>query len=280
MPETTISSAEGWRPNIVSAYSPDDALPDAVILQVATQGGVIEGDAPSLLVPYVDDADAAFVAEGQPINESDPGLAQVAVFTGKVAQLVSVSREQMNQPGASQRILTSVQRAVTRKANAAFISQPAPAAPATTPPAGIMSQAATLDDQVTGNLDPVADAVGVIEEDGGQATHILASPTSWSALRKMKAATDSNTSLLGAGTDDADRRLLGLPVLTTPAVPANTILVVDKAAIVSAVGAVLVAQSDQYLFGSDSLAVRVTWRFGAQVVKPARLVSLTVAPAA
>jgi hypothetical protein len=48
-------------------------------------------------------------------------------------------------------------------------------------------------------------------------------------------------------------------------------LVIDKSAVVSAVGPVLVATSEHQYFTSDSVALRCTWRFGHVVVRPTRI---------
>ena len=82
--------------------------------------------------------------------------------------------------------------------------------------------------------------------------------------------------LLGAGTLDTEKRLLGLPMLTGAAVPAGSLLILDQTAIVSAIGDVEVAISDQVYFNSDSIAVRCTWRFGSNVVRPNRIAKMTV----
>jgi len=85
--------------------------------------------------------------------------------------------------------------------------------------------------------------------------------------------------LLGAGSADVVKSLFSVPVIVSNAVPAGGLIVLDKSAIVSAVGKVEVATSDQVWFTSDSIAVRGTWRFGATVVKPNRLAHLTVTAA-
>ena len=54
-------------------------------------------------------------------------------------------------------------------------------------------------------------------------------------------------------------------------------MVVDKSAIVSAVGAVMVAQSEHAYFSSDSIALRGTWRFGQNIVRPERIGKFTIA---
>lgn len=122
----------------------------------------------------------------------------------------------------------------------------------------------------------LVDLFAELEGNGATPTHIIVDPVAWASLRKFKAATGSAQSLLGAGTSDAARLLLDLPVLVTPAMTAGTGLVIDKSAIVSAVGEVMVAQSEHAYFDSDSIALRCTWRFGANVVRPDRIGKFTV----
>jgi HK97 family phage major capsid protein len=174
-----------------------------------------------------------------------------------------------------------LRRAVTTAANLAFVSQAAPVGPAVTPPAGLLHVSGIVDGgTVATDLDELADAVMTIEENGGQATHIIAAPSAWGSLSKFKSATGSNAALIGAPADATVRQLLGIPVLVSSAVPADSLLVLDKAAVVSAAGQVMVAISDQAYFNSDSVGVRVTWRFGQNIVRPDRVVKLAVTPPA
>jgi hypothetical protein len=59
-------------------------------------------------------------------------------------------------------------------------------------------------------------------------------------------------------------------------IPAFSGLVIDKTAVVSAVGPVRVATSEHAFFSADSIAIRCTWRFGANVVKPNRIGKFTL----
>jgi HK97 family phage major capsid protein len=107
-------------------------------------------------------------------------------------------------------------------------------------------------------------------------SHILLSPTAWASLRKFKIGTDFNSTLLGTGASDAVPYLLDLPVIVTPALSGNNGLVLDSTAVVSAVGPVMVATSEHAFFDSDTIAVRCTWRFGQNVVRPNRIGKFTV----
>jgi hypothetical protein len=70
----------------------------------------------------------------------------------------------------------------------------------------------------------------------------------------------STESLIGAGTTDAVRMLLSLPVIVNVNVPTLTGLIPDKGAVVSAVGPVPVAVSEHAAFAADSVLLRATWR--------------------
>lgn len=275
--ETTGTSAKAWAPDI-TAYAALDIVPDALIMATSTVAGSIEGDAPSVRVAFATDAAAGFVDEAAPISEANPGLDECVVHTGKVAQLIRLSREQWSQPNTATMLSASVRRAIVKAANIAYLTQVAPVAPAVTPPAGLLNvvgiEAAAAD--VTGNLDQLIDLIATLEDNGAQPSHIILAPDAWAEIAKMKLGTGYNASLLGAGIETLDKRLLSLPVLVSPAMDTMTGLVVDKSAIVSAVGQVLVATSEHTYFTTDGIALRATWRFGANVVHPDRIGSFLV----
>jgi predicted phage gp36 major capsid-like protein len=268
---TTTTSAKAWSPD-VTAVAPADAVPDALVLQTSTVAGSVEGDEPAVRVQYVDDAGAGFVPEGQTISEAAPNLSEVLVYTGKIAQLIRLSREQFVQPNASTLLSQSVSRAITRAGNIAYLAQAAPTGGAVTPPAGLLNVSGLIDGGVVSdNLDVLVDLLATLAANYSNPSHILAAPTTWAALRKLKTGSSYNSSLLGAGTSDVVPMLLDLPVIVDNAVPAGAGVVVDKTAIVSAVGQVMVATSDQFYFNSDSVGVRCTWRFGQNIVRPDRI---------
>lgn len=274
---TTSTSAYAWRPDVTS-FAPGDVLGDALILQCSTIAGNVEGDAPSVRVAYVNDDTATFVAEGQPIPESEPELAEVNVFTGKLSQLVRVSREQFSQQGTAEQVSASVARALIRAADIAFLTQTIPTPPATTPPAGILTDGDIITGgEISQSLDELTDLVAEIQGNGGNPSHILLAPDAWGQLRKLKIGTDYNATLLGAGVADAELRLLGIPVVVNPAVPSLSGVVLDQRAVVSAVGQVLVSSSQDVYFTSDSVGLRSTWRFGQALVRPDRVATFTVA---
>ncbi len=277
---TTATSAKAWSPD-TQAHAPEDVIPDALLIQTATHSGTVEGDAPAVRVTFVTDDDAQFTAEGAEIDVADDELDEVLVYTGKITKLVKVSREQYYQDQTAGRLSTSVARAVTRKANAAYLSQPKPTSPDTTPPAGLLNVTGIKSgDAVATDLDALVDLIATLEGNGATPSHIVLDPVGWASLRKFKTATSEATSLLGAGTNDATRMLLDLPVVVTPSMTANSGLVLDESAIAAAYGSIQVATSDQVYFTSDNIAVRCTWRIGWNLVHPDRIGKFTVtAPA-
>ncbi|CAM3094463.1 hypothetical protein BST27_03425 [Mycobacterium intermedium] len=273
--KTTPTSPKAWAPDL-TAFVPTDVVPDALILNTATVVGQIEGDEPAIRVPFVsDDGVVGFVAEGAEIPDANQEFDEVVVLTGKVAALGKYSFETLAQPEAARMVVDSLSRSVVTKANAAYLGN----LEADPGPTGLLNTADIIDFEtpIGDDLDQLVDAIAFVETDGGTATHIIANPTAWATLSKLKRATDSNESLIGAGTVAAERALLGLPVLVTPAMPAGSLLVVDQSAIIGAQSPVRLARSDDAYFSSDSIGVRVTWRLGWKVMHAARVAKLTIA---
>lgn len=274
---TTPSSPKAFALDVLG-IAPAKAIPTALIIQATTQAGTVEGDEPAVRVPAINlDDSVGFVAEGANIPEAEPDLAELVILTGKIAELIKVSREQLAQPSALDVITNEIKRSLVAKADWALLQQPAPVSPATHPPAGLLAKA-TAAGTLSGDLDELVDAIATIEGlPGGQATHIIASPEAYATVRKMKTATDSNVSLVGAGVESGQKTLLSVPVLTTSAMPANKLLVLDKNQVLSAYGQVMIARSNDFYFGSDNVALRATFRFGAGFVEPMAGQLLTVA---
>lgn len=274
---TTNTTGEAWSPDVQFFPAPD-VIADALILSTSTYAGSIEGDAPSVNVAYVDDAEAAFVAEGAPITEHDPNMATLPIFTSKVASLTRMSSEQYHQPtpGANS-VSEAVRRAIIKQADQAYINAAAPTTGVPGNSTGLLNTTGILDgDPVDGSLDALVDLLAEVGSNDGNTTHLVLAPSTWAALRKVKTQTGSEVSLLGAGTMDAQPYLLGVPVVVSNAVPANTGLALDSTAVVSAYGQVQVATSEHAFFGSDSIALRSTFRLGWSVVHPDRIGKFTI----
>lgn len=275
--KTTLTSDYAWRPDDTT-FAAADVIPEALILRTSTVAGTIEGDKPVLHVAYVDDDDAEFVAEASEIDEANPSLSEVAVATGKISQLIKLSNEQWVQIGTPEQLAQSVARAIIKKADEAYLAQPAPTPPAVQPPAGLLNIPGTTDgDAISGSLDALVDLLAELESEGANPTHILLDPHGWAQLRKLRTGADYNSSLLGAGTTDATPMLLSLPVIVNRWVPTMSGLVIDRSAVVSAAGPIKIATSEHQFFSSDSVALRATWRIGWNLVRPNRIGTFTIA---
>ncbi|WP_026926015.1 phage major capsid protein [Granulicoccus phenolivorans] len=277
MTVTTTTSAISWSPDVV-ALPPQDAIPDALVMQCATVLGSADGDAPVVRVPYVDDTSlvAGFTPEGTNITLSEPDLSEVAVSTGKVSCLLRISREQLEQANAQELIVHEMAKQIIKSADVAFLNQTAPVPPAVIPPTGVLASSISDAGEVSGNLDTLIDAVSWIQASGGTPSHILLSPLAWAELRKLKVTTGSAQSLLGAGSGDAASTLLGIPVLVTFALEDTEGLVLDRRSIAAAASPVEYATSEHAYFTADSYAIRGTFRFGAKVMNGERVVKFTV----
>lgn len=273
---TTNTAPRGFAPDIV-AFTAQEAVPEALILKASTLvARNFVGDAPSVLVPWVREDSASWAAEGAELDLTPPGFSQIAINVRKVTQYFTISNELWHGENTQnpEVLSTSSMRAVTKAANTAFIQ--AIATPAN-PLVGVANTAGRIEGaNITSSLDPLADAIAQIEANGGTPSVILASPIAWGRLRNLKTATNANTSLLGAGTEDQGKRLFGIEVITSAAVPEDQMVIIDPTSIASVVGKVDVATSEHAAFRNDSTALRTTWHLGWGVQHPDRLATVTV----
>jgi HK97 family phage major capsid protein len=276
----TPTSAWAFRPDIPT-FHVADIVPDAIIMQCSTISGVIQGDAPSVRVGYVVDDDADFVDEAAPTPQSTSELAEVEIYTKRISQFEKISREQYfnHREGTPEQLSMSVRRALVKKSDLSFLAQPAPTPPATGPAAGLINVDGIVEgDEVLTDLDPLIDLQAQLQANGGTPTHWVVHPFAWAELRKLKTnVSDSSESLIGAGTTDATPMLLSLPVLVNKNCPAYTGLLIDKAAVVSAVGQVTVETSLDRFIEEFAVALVATWRQGQNIVRPDRVGKFTVA---
>lgn len=265
MTETTLTAGKGWAPD-VKGFVASEVLPGLLITEITTVAGAVEGDEVALRVPYVGDVATELIAEGAPLTEQDASLHEVVVNTHKVGSLVVLSNELARNSGEGI-LADGLSRNVVIGANNALLNH-------ASAPTGILHNANITDGGALGdNLDAVSNAIWGIVEAGGTADYILAAPSAMGALSTLKAGTGSNQSLV------TEPVLYGLNVHVTNAMPADTILVGSRSAVVSAVGPVLLAKSSEYAFDRDARAVRVTFRSGWTVTNGDRLVKISTAAA-
>lgn len=261
------SNKESFYPS--ETFDPGEIVPDALILKIATVTKGIEGDIPSVRVPYVKtDPTSGFTDEGDDITPSDADLDEITVTTNKIAVLTKQSREAYAYGTSNDHLAASLERSVIVKANTALLSN-------ASGPTGLLNVSGIVDGgTVTDNFDPISDAITGIECNGGTATSIVMDPKSWGVLCKLK--TSSGTLQLGSPAEQTERRLFGLPVYVTPQMPAGNILIVDATTLIAAVSDISAETDSSFYFGSDSIAHRVTWRIGWNLVHPDRLAKVKV----
>lgn len=258
------SNLKAWSPD-VQAFLPDQVIPDLILPQVATVvAGAIDGDEPVVRVPYIsDDGASDMYAEGAEITEDDPTRSEVVFQTHKVAKLVVVSNEAYQDGTTAQLVANSSGRAISNAANKIVVDN-------------LLAADDIIDGgKVKDNLDPFADAIATIQQNGGNPSVILVGPAAFNVLRKMKTAKDSNMGLLGSGTAEATPMLFGLPVTVTPALTGD-VLVVDKNAVAAADGNVQAAVSTDRYFERDAVGMRTTYRFGVAAQRGDRIAKLDV----
>ena len=275
---STPTSDAAWRPDHF-AFSPGDILPEALVLTTSTVAGSIEGDAPSVRVAFITDDTAKFYAEGDDLDEGQPTLAEALIYTSKAAMLLRITVEQYEQAGTAGQLAQSVARAVQRTADTAYVSQAAPIGPLVAPSAGLLNWPGIIDGgEIADSLDGLISLIADLESNLATPSHIVIGPQAWAALRQFKIADTYNQSLLGAGVNDAVPRLLGLPLVVSNALTDSYAgLVIDRSAVVSAVGPVKVSTSEHTFFTADSVGLKCTWRFGHTVPRPDRIGKFSVA---
>lgn len=276
---STPTSAPAWRPDHYE-FAPGDVLGDALIVSASTRAGTIEGDAPSVRVAFVDDAAAENVKEAQTFTEAQPSLSEALVWTTKTVEHLRISREQWTQPQTPEQLSASAARAVIRRVDQNFLTQVAPTAPDVAPVPGLLHWPGTVNGGAIGeNLDDLVDLIAALEINLATPSHIVLGPLGWAEVRKWKTAVSYNSTLLGAGTTDAAPMVLSLPVVVNKAITDYSGLVIDRSAIVSAYGNVMVSTSMDRYHDSDSVSVNTIFRAGHTVPRPNRLGRFSIEPA-
>ena len=253
-----------------------DIAPEALILKMTTSGGSVEGDAPVVRVPYVSDLPEVHVVdEGEGVTGSEPAYDEKLIGTQKLMLISRMTREASTHSVASSLLASSMGSAVTRKANQVFLNGMANSSDSRTT-AGIVDLAGTTATAALTSLDPLIDLITELETEGATPSDMVTDPATWATIMKLKAGDGSNLPLVGAPAQTTQRTLFGCTVHVTPDVPANTLLVADRRALISVTGTVQVAVSDDVFFNSDTIARRLIWRIGWDAVHPERLGKLTI----
>ena len=251
-------------------------FPDAVYIP-AQQGPAIEGDAPSVRVPLCADMEAAQVAEGATISETEAALSEIEIHTRKLALLTKMSYEAYSHSDATNLLTDTMRRSITNAADKAFLTN---AKGSDGTPVGITNTDGAVKPEVgiTDSLAPLLEAIGEVGEHGAAPSHVLLGYDAWAKLMQL---TDKNGNMLFNPTVSADTAssVFGLPFVRSKFMPKNTLMVIDSTDIVASVSDVRLQVSDMPYFSSDSIGIRVIYRLGWGIAHPDHHALLTIGTA-
>lgn len=263
-------------------FQPDNIIPNALVLTQTTVAQRIEGDTPSLNVPYVSTAPAAqIIAEGDEIPEGGGQLSQMAIHTQKVAVLTAITNEAALSDDVKSLISQGMARAVTDKADAVFLQAPAPSDgkvgvtglfnyPGIPTVGTIVVSGANR----TG-LDAIIDAIASISSSNGTPSAIIMGYGTWAGLLKMRLG-DGTPQISPDVSNTPTPSLFGIPVVLNAQAPNGKIAVIDQREIIAAVGQITAAATSDRYFERDTSAMRSTFRFGFGIIHPDRCAIVTV----
>lgn len=283
---TTSGTAGGsFAPTEAADYFFDRLRARSVVLESGVR--VVPTMAARLAIPRVlGDATVSWTDEGDEITPSDPNADTITATPRALKALVYASNELIadSNPDAQNVLADNLAKATALKLDLGLLegTGTAPQIRGLKNQSGIQTLSMGTDGAALTNLDPFADALGMLEEaDATGAPAIVMHPRNWRALKKIKEATGSNKPVLvdGAGspTEGVRRSIDGVPVwLTTQlsttetqgtATTANSIYVYDTTQVVVVMRQDATVTTDtSAAFSSDRTAVRVVLR--ADVVLP------------
>jgi HK97 family phage major capsid protein len=186
---------------------------------------VIETSSDELHLPKIDaDTAANWTAEAGTITASDPTLNEVIARPRGLKALVNLSNEIIadSNPSAIGVVQRSMVRAIALKLDIGFYEGDGSGASITglKNVVGIQDVSMGTNGAALSNLDPFADAIGMLEEENARATAIVMHPRTWREAIKLRELTSgSNKPLLqesaGSGSQGIERAIYGVPVFLT-----------------------------------------------------------------
>ena len=168
---------------------------------------------------------AYWTGEGDAITESTPTWGLAHIIPRKLAALLGVPNEMLQQGETSPEVASVITRRMSRAMSGALdlavfegngIGQPLGLRETSN-----INTVSMGDNGATfTNLDPFADAIGAVLEDNADAAAIVMHPRDWKNLLKLKEATASNNKPLlqesaGSGSQGVQRSLYGVRVFLT-----------------------------------------------------------------
>lgn len=183
---------------------------------------VIETDSDTLLIPRLTaDVTANWTAEGATITASDPTIDELTAAPKKLAAITEVTNELIedSNPDVLDLLMTNHLRSIALKFDLGVFEGSG------TPPeirglknvSGISEVSMGTNGAALANLDPFADAIGLLAAENAVATAIIMAPRTWTALSKLKEAPSGNNKPLLVGEEVVD----GIPRLSLYGVPVH-----------------------------------------------------------
>lgn len=208
------------------------------------------------------DPSAEWVPEGGKIPISNGTATELAVEPKKLAVLSTITNELRDDssPAATDAIGEGLLRDAARKLDQAWLSAPVTNGPEVT----LASVTGINTIPVTGSLsslDPFVDAAAAIEDHGSVTDWIMAK-ADVVRLAKLRKSTGSNEGLLSVDPTQPSRRMIeGARIHISPYATEGTIYGVDKSQVKTVIREdATVETSDQFLFDTDSTALRLIMR--------------------
>lgn len=255
--------------------------------------GENEGD--RMHIPVLSsDAASAWTSESTAITPTDPTVNELIAIPRKLAALVQVSNELLrdSSPSALEVLWANVIRSLALKLDLGFYegTGSAPEIRGLKNVVGIQTVSMGTNGAAFTNLDPFADAIGLLAQANAEAGAIVMHPRSWQALSKVKEIAGSTKPVLqesaGAGTQGISRSVYGVPVylssqLSTTETQGTSGAVCSSAYVyqpdqVLAVGRYKfeVEVDRSRLFNSDQAEVRAITRWDVAVPNPTAVVRI------
>ncbi|MDZ5446602.1 phage major capsid protein [Micromonospora sp. 4G57] len=259
---------------------------------------VIRTSGDSIVIPHMtSDGTAGAIAEAGTIPLSDPNAEALTAVPRKFAQGTRVPNEILadSKPAALDQLSRSLIRSVGLAYDlSAFEGNgTAPALRGLKSVAGIGTFPVVANGAVLSNLDPIADALGLLAEANAddESAVIVMPPRTWRAILKLKEASGSNKSLIqdsaGSASNGVSRSLFGRPVFLsgnlalnevegTSGAVCNSIYVYVPSEVYAVVREDAVFDVNPYVYGAtDETLVTAKMRADILVPNPAAVVRVT-----
>jgi HK97 family phage major capsid protein len=282
-----------FTPSEFTAYFFD--LLEAQSIGLRSGFNVVRTERDSLVVPHVlADPSAAWVAEAGTITPSDPNYESLTATPRKLAALTQLSNEIIGD--SNPKILdvagTQMIRSLALKLDLGFFegSGTAPEIRGLRNVVGIQTVSMGTNGAAPTNLDPFADALGLLETFNSTGSAVVMHPRTWQQLIKLKEQTTGNNKPLlqesaGSGAQGIQRSIYGLPVFLSSQVSitetqgtstnASSAYVYEASEIVAVVrDETRVELDSSRLFDKDMSEVRAVMRADLVVPNPKAVVRI------